>query len=316
MNGPGPLGAFLQARRARLRPEDVGLRDLGPRRRVAGLRREELAELAGVSVSYYARLEQGQSRGASAEVLDAIGRALLLDDHEREHLDRLAGAARHAPRLRRPRPEKLADETRDLLRAVDAVPAIVLGRRTDVLAWNTLGHALLAGHLDFLGPDAPARRPNMSRMLFLDPHCQELYADWKRKARAVVGNLRIAVGRHPEDPLLAELIGELTMKSPEFVALWGDHRVAPCDAAAYELHHPVVGTVTVTQQTLSIARSPEQALIVCTTPAGSSSDEALALLRQASGSRARHADSVGVPEKPHRHVQAARKVPGEEMTRR
>lgn len=194
MNGPGPLGAFLQARRARLRPEDVGLRDLGPRRRVAGLRREELAQLAGVSVSYYARLEQGQSRGASAEVLDAIARALLLDDHEREHLDRLAGAARHAPRLRRPRPEKLADETRDLLRAVDGVPAIVLGRRTDVLAWNTLGHALLAGHLDFLGPDAPARRLNMSRMLFLDPHCQELYADWKRKARAVVGNLRIAVG--------------------------------------------------------------------------------------------------------------------------
>ncbi|ANZ14018.1 putative transcriptional regulator [Streptomyces noursei ATCC 11455] len=114
----------------------------------------------------------------------------------------------------------------------------MLGRRTDVLAWNTLGHALLAGHLDFRDPDDPARRPNMSRMLFLDPHCQELYADWKRKARAVVGNLRIAVGRHPEDPLLAELIGELTMKSPQFVALWGDHRVAPCDAADYELHLP------------------------------------------------------------------------------
>ncbi|MFI0975604.1 helix-turn-helix domain-containing protein [Streptomyces sp. NPDC021093] len=289
MNGPGPLGTFLQARRTLLRPEDVGLRELGPRRRVAGLRREELAELAGVSVSYYARLEQGLSRGASAEVLDAIARALLLDGHEREHLDRLAGAARHAPRMRRPRPEKLADETRDLLRAVDGVPALVLGRRTDVLAWNTLGHALLAGHLDLLGPSDPARRPNMSRLLFLDPHCRELYADWKRKARAVVGNLRVAVGRHPEDALLAELIGELTMKSPEFVALWGDHRVTPCDATTYELHHPVVGTVTVTQQTLAIARSPEQALIVCTTPAGSSSKEALALLRQATGSRVPHA---------------------------
>ncbi|MFF2959037.1 helix-turn-helix domain-containing protein [Streptomyces sp. NPDC057963] len=302
MNGPGPLGAFLQARRARLRPEDVGLRDFGPRRRVAGLRREELAQLAGVSVSYYTRLEQGLSRGASAEVLDAIARALLLDDHEREHLDRLAGAARHAPRVRRPRPEKLADETRDLLRTVDGVPAIVLGRRTDVLAWNTLGHALLAGHLDFRGPDDPARRPNMTRMLFLDLHCQELYADWKRKVRAVVGNLRVAVGRHPEDPLLAELIGELTMKSPEFVALWRDHRVAPCDAASYELHHPVVGTVTVTQQTLSIARSPDQMLVVCTTPAGSPSEEALALLRQAGGSRAPHADSAGVPGKSPRQV--------------
>ncbi|MCX5385488.1 helix-turn-helix domain-containing protein [Streptomyces sp. NBC_00083] len=285
MNGPGPLGTFLLARRARLRPEDVGLRDFGPRRRVAGLRREELAQLAGVSVSYYARLEQGLSRGASAEVLDAIGRALLLDGHEREHLDRLAEAARHTPRMRRPRPEKLADETRDLLRAVDGVPAIVLGRRTDVLAWNTLGHALLAGHLDVRAPDDPARRPNMSRMLFLDPHCRALYADWKRKARAVVGNLRVAVGRYPDDALLAELIGELTMKSEAFVKLWRDHRVTPCEATCYELRHPVVGTVTVTQQALSVARSPEQVLTVCTTPAGSPSETAVALLRQAAAGR-------------------------------
>lgn len=282
MDGPGPLGDFLQARRSQLRPADVGLRDLGPRRRVAGLRREELAQLAGVSVSYYARLEQGLSRGASAEVLDAIARALLLDGHEREHLGRLAGSARRTPRARRPRPEKLHDETRDLLRTIDA-PALVLGRRSDVLAWNTLGHALLAGHLDFHQPDDPARRPNMSKMLFLDPHCRELYAERKRKIRAVVGNLRITVGRHPEDPLLAELIGELTMKSPEFVSLWADHRVMQCDAASYELHHPVVGTVNVTQQTLSIARSPEQLLIVCTTSARSPSEEALALLKQMSG---------------------------------
>jgi transcriptional regulator with XRE-family HTH domain len=295
MDGPGPLGDFLQARRALLRPEDVGLRDLGPRRRVAGLRREELAQLAGVSVSYYTRLEQGLSRGASAEVLDAIARALLLDDHERAHLNRLAGAARRTPRARRPRPEKLADETRDLLRAVDGVPALVLGRRTEVLAWNTLGHALLAGHLDFHGPDNPTGRPNMSRIVFLDPHCRELYTDWQRKARAVVGNLRIAVGKHPDDPLLAELIGELTMKSPEFVTLWADHGVTPCDATSYELHHPVVGTVTVTQQTLSIARSPDQMLIVCTAPAHSPSEEALALLRQTSGGHAPYADNVGAP---------------------
>jgi transcriptional regulator with XRE-family HTH domain len=288
VDGPGPLGDFLQARRARLQPEDVGLRGLGPRRRVAGLRREELAQLAGVSVSYYTRLEQGLSRGASAEVLEAIARALRLDDHEREHLERLADTSRRAPRVRRPRPERLADETRDLMRAVDDVPAMVLGRRTDVLAWNQLGHALFAGHLDPHSPDDPARRPNTSRMLFLDPHSRELYVDWKRKARAVVGNLRIVVGQHPEDPLLAELIGELTMKSPEFVALWGDHRVTPCDAASYELHHPVVGTVTVTQQALAIARSPGQSLMVCTTPAGSPSEEALALLR-----RARHASDVG-----------------------
>ncbi|SFE00896.1 hypothetical protein SAMN04487819_106228 [Actinopolyspora alba] len=178
---------------------------------------------------------------------------------------------------------------------MDGVPALVLGRRTDVLAWNALGHALLAGHLDFHSPDNPAGRPNTSRMLFLDPHCRELYTDWKRKARAVVGNLRITVGRHPQDPLLAELIGELTMNSPEFVALWNDHRVAPCDATSYELHHPVVGTVTVTQQTLAIARSPEQVLIVCTTSTGSPSEEALALLRQTSNGQAAHADNVDAP---------------------
>jgi transcriptional regulator with XRE-family HTH domain len=283
MDSAGPLGDFLRARRAQLRPEDVGLPDLGPRRRVQGLRREELAQLAGVSVSYYARLEQGQSRGASPEVLEAIARALRLDAAERDHLERLANASRRTPHVRRRRPERVTAETLDLLRALDGIPALVLGRRTDVLAWNELGHALLAGHIDPGSPGDPSRRPNMSRMIFLDQHCRELYTDWKRKARAVVGNLRIAVGRHPDDPDLAALIGELSMKSPEFVALWADHRVAPCDAASYDLHHPVVGAVTVTQQTLAIARSPEQSLVAVTTPAGSPSESALALLRQAVG---------------------------------
>jgi transcriptional regulator with XRE-family HTH domain len=298
MDGPGPLGDFLQARRARLRPEDVGLHDFGARRRVQGLRREELAQLAGVSVSYYTRLEQGLSRGASPEVLEAIARALGLDAHERDHLERLASAARRAPQVRRPRPEKVSLETLDLMRAFDGVPALVLGRRTDVLVWNELGHSLLAGHIDPGSPNDPANRPNMSRMMFLDKHCRELYADWTRKARAVVGNLRIAVGQHPEDPHLTALIGELTMKSPEFIAMWGDHRITPCDAASYDLHHPLIGAVTVTQQTLVIARSPEQHLIVVTTAAGSPSAQALALLRQArrpaSGTGAAHGTrSVG-----------------------
>ncbi|MEY9912894.1 transcriptional regulator with XRE-family HTH domain [Catenulispora sp. MAP12-49] len=280
MDGPGPLGDFLQARRAQLRPEDIGLPTFGPRR-VAGLRREELAQLAGVSPSYYTRLEQGLSRGASREVLDAIGRALQLGDHERDHLTRLADSSRRTTRIRRPRPEKVAEETRDLMRTMDGVPALLLGRRTDVLAWNSLGHALLAGHLDPLAPHNPVRRPNMSRMLFLDPHCRELYQDWNRKARAVVGNLRTMAGRHPEDLLLAELIGELTMKSPDFVALWRDHRVSPCDATSYDLHHPTIGPLTVTQQSLALMRSPEQVLVVCTARAGSSSEAGLALLRQA-----------------------------------
>lgn len=300
MTGIGPLGDFLQARRARLHPEDVGLRDVGPRRRVQGLRREELAQLAGVSVSYYTRLEQGLSRGASPQVLTAIAGALGLDENEREHLQRLAAAARQAPQVRRPRPERVSAETLDLMRALDGVPALVLGRHTDVLAWNELGHSLLAGHVDPASPDDPANRPNTSRMAFLDPHCRELYTDWKRKARAVVGNLRIAVGRHPDDPQLAALIGELTMKSPEFVALWADHRVAPCDAASYDLHHPVVGLVTVTQQTLAITRSPEQTVIVVTTAAGSPSEGALALLRQAGGAVERSA-APSATHQPVRH---------------
>lgn len=279
MDGPGPLGEFLQARRAHTRPEDVGVQDFGVRRRVQGLRRDEVAHLAGVSVSYYTRLEQGISRGASPEVLEAIAGALQLDTHEREHLERLAGAARRAPRPRRPRSERVSDETRDLMRALDGTPALVLGRRTDVLAWNHLGHALLAGHVDRTAVDDVANRPNMSRMVFLDGHKRELYTDWRRKAKAVVGNLRIAVGRHPDDPDLANLIGELTMKSSEFVTMWGDHRITPCDAASYDLHHPVVGALTVTQQTLAIARSPGQSLIVVTTVAGSPSERALALLR-------------------------------------
>jgi transcriptional regulator with XRE-family HTH domain len=279
MDGPGPLGEFLRARRARTRPEDIGVQDFGARRRVQGLRRDEVAHLAGVSVSYYTRLEQGVSRGASPEVLEAIAGALQLDPHEREHLERLAGAARRAPRPRRPRPEKVSDETRDLMRALDGTPALVLGRRTDVLAWNHLGHALLAGHVDRSAVDDVVNRPNMSRMVFLDKHKRELYTDWRRKARAVVGNLRIAVGRYPDDRDLAALIGELTMKSPEFVTMWGDHRITPCDAASYDLHHPVVGALTVTQQTLAIARSPGQSLIVVTTVAGSPSERALTLLR-------------------------------------
>ncbi|MFJ1766940.1 helix-turn-helix transcriptional regulator [Amycolatopsis sp. NPDC088138] len=270
------LGEFLRARRSLLRPEDVGLPALGERRRVAGLRREELAQLAGVSVSYYTRLEQGQSVNASGAILDALAGALRLDEHEREHLRELAA---HRPRTqRRPPPERLDPLARDLLRSLGDVPALVLGRRSDVLAWNPLGHALLAGHVDFTAPERPADRPNTARMLFLDPHVRELYADWPRKARAVVGNLRAVAGRHPEDALLASLVGELSMKSPEFVALWGDHRVKPCEADSYVLRHPLVGPLTVAQQILTPARSPEQTVVVVTTAEGSASENTLKLL--------------------------------------
>ncbi|AHH97254.1 helix-turn-helix transcriptional regulator [Kutzneria viridogrisea] len=264
-----------------MRPEDVGLCPAGARRRVPGLRREELAQLAGISASYYTRLEQGQSLNASPAVLDAIATALLLDQDEREHLRRLAAAVSRTVAASRPRPERVSPATLDLLRLMGDVPAVVQGRRTDVLAWNPLGHALLAGHVDPTSPERPSDRPNAARMIFLDAHSRELYADWPRKARALVGNLRLAVGKHPEDGLLAALIGELTVRSPEFVTMWADHRIRPCDAADYELRHPLVGRITVTQQALAIARSPEQTLIAHTTEAGSPSQNAIQLLAQA-----------------------------------
>ena len=276
MNARRQLGEFLQTRRARLRPEDVGLPTYGERRRVPGLRREELALLAGVSASYYSRLEQGQAANASPEVLNALARALDLDDAERLHLHRLATGTRRTPAARRPATERLTPAVRQLLDALGDVPTIVLGRRSDVLAWNPAGHALFAGHLDPQAPDRPRQRPNMARLVFLDAHTRGLYADWPAKARAVVATLRMASGRDPDDPLLAALVGELSMRAPEFAAMWADHRVKAGGDAAYEMRHPLVGTMTVTQQALRTEQ--DQSIVLATTEPGSPSHAAMTLL--------------------------------------
>ncbi|TXS42174.1 XRE family transcriptional regulator [Streptomyces sp. uw30] len=293
MNGKSQLGDFLQTRRGQLRPEDVGVPTYGERRRVPGLRREELALLAGVSASYYTRLEQGQSLSASPEVLDAIAGALRLDESERRYLHDLARVDRQRSRGRRPAPERVTRATRQLLDVLADVPAIVLGRRSDVLAWNRLGHALFAGHLDPDGPDLPARRPNMARLVFLDCHTRDLYTDWPGKARAVVGNLRLVAAQHPHDAALHALLGELSANSAEFAAMWADHRVKACTVAAYEMRHPLVGPLTVIQQTLSNGSGPS--VVVATTEAGSPSRAALALLTQATGRPTTQADSSAAP---------------------
>ncbi|MFH0178358.1 helix-turn-helix domain-containing protein [Streptomyces cacaoi] len=283
MNKYGQLADFLQARRGLLHPEDVGLQIYGERRRVPGLRREELAMLAGISAPYYARLEQGQSRNASREVLDAIATALRLDESERAHLHELARAPKRGSAAPRPRPERVPPATSALLSALEGTPAIVMGRRSDVLAWNTQGHALFAGHVDRDSPAEPGRRPNMAKLVFLDAHTRDLYTDWPAKARAVVGNLRLTAGRYPEDSLLAGLVGELTMRSPEFAALWADHRILACDVADYEMHHPTVGILTVTQQTLQSPQGDGPTMVIATATAGSPSATALSLLAHASG---------------------------------
>ncbi|MGW8782843.1 helix-turn-helix domain-containing protein [Streptomyces sp. NPDC055796] len=288
MNAKVRLGEFLQTRRSQLQPEDLGIPGYGERRRVPGLRREELASLAGVSVSYYTRLEQGQSLNASPQVLDAIARALRLEEAERLHLHNLARApARGSGRGRRAAPERVTAATGQLLEALAHVPAIVTGRRSDVLAWNRLGHALFAGHLDPGAPNRPAERPNMARLVFLDAHTRDLYADWPAKARAVVGNLRLVAGRHPDDTALHALVGELSAKSGDFASMWADHGVTACAVATYEMRHPLVGPLTVTQQTLSQGPGQDQgqSIVVATTEADSPARTTLALLAQVTPQR-------------------------------
>jgi transcriptional regulator with XRE-family HTH domain len=284
MSETAPLGDFLRTRRSQLRPEDVGVPTYGERRRVPGLRREELARLAGVSSSYYTRLEQGHSPTASLEVLNALATALQLDEAERQHLYTLAKPLKPAAstRVRRPAVERVDEATGQLLDALTAVPALVLGRRSDVLAWNELGHALFAGHLDFDVVGRATCRPNMAQLVFLDPHTRELYADWPSKAKAVVGNLHLMTGLHPNDAALHELVGLLSSKSSDFASMWADHRVKACATAVYEMRHPLVGPLVVTQQTLTNGAGPR--VVVATAVPGSPSHTTLALLAHATAS--------------------------------
>ncbi|MFE5738562.1 helix-turn-helix transcriptional regulator [Streptomyces celluloflavus] len=290
---PAELGNFLRTRRARLQPEDVGLVSYGARRRVPGLRREELAQLAGVSVAYYTRLEQGQSHNASEGVLDALARALRLTADERAHLRELARPARTR---RRPavRPDKARPGVRQLLAALDGVPALALGPRFEVLAWNRLGHALTAGHLDFESPGRPLDRPNTQRLLFLDPHTRELYPDRDEELRRAVSALRVAAGQHPDDQQLAELIGELSMKSTEFGGLWPRHAVSNCTYGTKHFHHPLVGDLELDFEMMQTPDGSGQGLLMYTAADGSPSEAALRLLAAEHGPHVR----VLEPERP------------------
>ncbi len=271
------LGNFLRSRRAALRPEDVGITSYG-RRRVPGLRREELAQLAGVSATYYTRLEQGQSPNASEAVIDAVARALALDEDERAHLHDLARPTRQR-RRRAPRPDRAEPSMRQLLAAMTTVPAILLGRRTEVLAWNALGHRLLAGHHNVDAPDRVAERPNMTRMLFLDPHVRDLYPHWDAEAARAVASLRLLAGRFADDRELAELVGELTMKSPEFAGMWARHPVRSCTSGTKTFRHPEVGALELSFEMLHLGDRSGHRLLAYSAEPGSPSEAALGLLR-------------------------------------
>lgn len=268
------IADFLRSRRAGISPEQAGLVSDGRIRRVPGLRRDEVAHLAGLSSEYYTRLEQGRAGHPSSEVVQALARALQLDASEREHLTDLllprGQAARRAPT----RPQRVRPGLYLMLETLSHVPAFILGRRTDVLAANQLAKAVLT---DF---DAlPATRRNLARYYLLDPQARERVGDWEKIAAETVAMLRLEAGRHPHDRQLADLVGELMLGSPEFSGWWKGHRVLRRTHGGKSYFHPVVGELHFSYESFQVPGDAEQTLCVYNVEPGSHSAEALQLLR-------------------------------------
>lgn len=277
MTGPNELGEFLRVRRAALHPEDVGLQQYGVRR-VPGLRREELAMLAGVSSTYYSRLEQGQSTNASLAVIASLARALNLTPDERAHLLNLARPRTSLKRRAAAKPDTVRPGTLRLINSIPGTPSVVIGRRSEVLGWNELGHRLVAGHLDFDSPNRAADRPNMTRLLFLDAHTKELYIRWQEEAIRAVSSLRVLGGKSPDDTELTALVGELTVKSPEFAKLWAKHPVENCVSGIKYMQHPEVGALEVGFEVLTPPDESGHRVLLYTPEPGSSAETVLELL--------------------------------------
>ncbi|MEV7086946.1 helix-turn-helix transcriptional regulator [Streptomyces sp. NPDC093085] len=266
------LVEFLRTRRARLKPSDVGLPEYGRHRRVEGLRREELAQLAGVSVAYYTRLEQGNGRNVSQEVLDSIARALRLSDAEHSHLMHLASPKRYKGKKTVSR-TRVRGGLRLLLDAMGDVPAYVNGPRSEILAWNRMSSALF-GDWGAL----PARERNWAWLVFLSPAYRELFVEWDAKASDMVSYLRMYAGYRPDDPELSALVGELSVKSEEFRRLWATHDVKEKSHGVKHLRHPLVGDLTLSYESLTLPDDPEQCLVVYYAEPDTPDAEALRLL--------------------------------------
>ncbi|MET8611347.1 MULTISPECIES: helix-turn-helix transcriptional regulator [Streptomyces] len=287
------LSEFLRSRRARLKPEDVGLPDFGRHRRVPGLRREELAQLAGVSVAYYTRLEQGNGRNVSAEVLDSIARALRLTDAEHAHLTHLAKPKSHKKRPAA-RQQHVRPALRQLLDTMEGVPAYVVGRRSEILAWNRMAAAVFGDW-----EDLPAAERNWARLVFLRPEYRELFVDWEQKAIDIVCALRMDAGCWPDDPRLSALVGELSVKSEEFRRLWATHDVKEKSHGVKRLHHPLVGDLALNFESLRLSDGTDQSLLVYHAEPGSPSAESLRLLASW-GTDATRAGTSAQPLRPRR----------------
>jgi transcriptional regulator with XRE-family HTH domain len=279
---------FLSTRRARLSPEQAGLPTYGgDRRRVSGLRREEVALLAGISSEYYTRLERGNATGVSDSVIDGIAQALQLDEAERTHLlDLLRSAGTTRPPRRRPAPQRVRPTVQRVLDSMRDTPALVLNGRLDILTANDLGVALYwPVYAD------PVRPPNNARFIFLDPHATEFFGDWDKVANDTVALLRAEAGRDPYDRQLSDLVGELSTRSQEFRVRWAAHHVRIHTTGIKLLHHPVVGDLELAFETFPLAADPGQSLLTYTAEPGSPSQDALNLL----ASWAATTDDIGEP---------------------
>ena len=288
MTNSDDVRKFLTSRRARLTPEEAGLPAYGGNRRVKGLRREEVAMLAGLSIDYYIRLERGNLSGASDSVLESLARALQLDDAETAHLFDLARAATTAPRVRRKRsPQTVRPSVQRVIDAITTAPAWVRNDRGDVLASNELGRAL---YLDMMA-DGPT--PNSARFTFLNPKAREFFRDWERTADDIVAVLRSTAGRNPFDKDLTDLIGELSTRSEEFRTRWARHDVKYHRTGRKRLHHPVVGDLDLTFEAMELPADPGLRINIYTAEPGTPSEDALKVL--ASWAATQRSLSVGEP---------------------
>jgi transcriptional regulator with XRE-family HTH domain len=269
------IRAFLSTRRAKITPEEAGLPAYGgSRRRVSGLRREEVALLAGISSEYYTRLERGYATGLSEGVIDGLAQALQLDEAERAHLlDLLRAAATTRPPRRRPAPKRVRATVQRVLDSMSGAPAFVVNGRLDILAANPLGRALFSPV--FADPVKP---PNNARFIFLDPHATEFFRDWNKVANDSVALLRAEAGRDPHDKALSDLIGMLSTRSDEFRTRWAAHNVRIHTTGVKLFHHPVVGDLDLSFDSFPLASDPSQSLVTYTAEPGSPSQDALNLL--------------------------------------
>jgi transcriptional regulator with XRE-family HTH domain len=274
MDTQGDVREFLASRRARITPEQAGLPTYGGTRRVAGLRRAEVALLAGVSPDYYIRLERGNLSGVSDSVLDAVARALRLDEAERSHLYDLARAANIGPRARRrPARQQIRPGVRSLLDAMTDAPAFVRNGRLDILASNPLGRALYSPA--FAAPEQPV---NLARFCFLDPAAEEFYPHWSDSADTTVYLLRTEAGRDPYNKALSDLVGELATRSDDFRTRWAAHHVRLHQNGVKSFRHPVVGRLDLAFEAMPLPADPGLTLTAYSAEAGTPAHDTLRLL--------------------------------------